>query len=116
MIWIVLNIFLILVAIFGAITLGTATAGLLRRKPARGSPNVKLLLMVKDGEDIVEGVVRSTFMGDYLKKMRVDEKLVVLDMGSQDNTRNILYRLKEEYASLEVLENGEKEKIFTYFN
>jgi len=115
MLWFLLDVFLYLLAAYGAIVLVITVAGSVRQRMNCENTNARLVLMVKNGEEIIEGVIRSVFLEEFLRKIMVAEKLTVLDMGSTDKTMEILQNLKDEYIELEVLDEGRKESVFTYF-
>jgi len=66
-------------------------------------PQVSLLFLVKDNQDSVEGLFRQLaldcfFMGRYTAPGRV----LVVDLGSQDQTREIIQRLAREFSFLHL--------------
>jgi len=44
------------------------------KKPNIREPHVKIVLIVKNQEDIIEGIIRNIFMVDFLKKIIEKEK------------------------------------------
>jgi len=82
------------------------------KKPNIREPHVKLVLIVKNQEDIIEGIIRNIFMVDFLKKIIEKEKLTIIDMGSTDDTFKIITRLRKDNKGIEILEYNQKEKIF----
>ncbi|MCX7841758.1 MAG: hypothetical protein N2489_01620 [Clostridia bacterium] len=116
MAWVILNVFLYLLAGYGAAALLMAIITSIRRRVCTENANVKLIVMVKNGEEVIEGIVRNIFLGDFLRKIMVCGKLTVLDMGSEDSTLEILKRLEKEYGDMEVLEKNQKNEVFTYFS
>jgi hypothetical protein len=77
--------------------------------------NIRLVLIAKDQEEIIEGVIRSIFQGGILESLTQDNTLYIVDMGSTDRTADILQRLKETYQNMEALTIENKEQIFYDF-
>lgn len=76
---------------------------------------VKLVLIVKNQGEAIEGVLRNVLPRDFIRKLMPGGKLIVLDMDSNDDTMDILRRLERDYECLEVLRKSEKELLFKYF-
>lgn len=76
---------------------------------------VKLVLIVKNQGETIEGVLRNVLPRDFIRKLMPGGKLLVLDMDSNDDTMDILRKLEKDYECLEVLRKSEKELIFRYF-
>ena len=85
--------------------------------------NMRVVLIVKDQEEFIEGVIRSFYMNrafenklsrqvDFCYRIDGDNGFIVVDMGSADKTLDILQKLKNTYGSLEVLSVDEKDRIF----
>lgn len=74
--------------------------------------NMKLILVVKNQEENIEGAVRCILSDELLNKAFISGKLTVLDLGSDDDTRSILEKLMEDYNCLEVLDADRKEEVF----
>lgn len=104
-----------LLAAYGALSLIISVFNSIRQKTYPECSRVKLALMVKNREDEIEGIIRNIFIGDYLKKVMSDGKLIVLDMGSTDETPEILAKLKKYYEYMDIVSITNKEDIFTYF-
>lgn len=113
---IVFNIFLFLLAAYGAAALFFAIIGAIRQRMADENSNVSLVLLIKNKEDVIEGIVRNIFISDFPGKLLAGGKLTILDMGSTDGTRSILERLKREFDTIEILNEEEKSSIFLSFN
>lgn len=86
------------------------------RGGARVSGKVKLALLVRDAEDSMEGVIRKIGLDSAVNGTVPCQGIAVVDMGSSDRTLEVLKRLKNEYAFLEVLEYGDRHKIFESFS
>ena len=76
---------------------------------------IKLVLIVKNQGDTIEGVLRNVLPRNFIRKLMPGGKLTILDMGSKDDTLEILQKLEIDYPCLEVLKQGEKEAIFNSF-
>lgn len=69
--------------------------------PENRQVKVTFLLVTKNKEKIIEGIVRGLMhMG---KKGYPDYEVVVVDKGSKDDTLPILYKLTREYPALTVV-------------
>ncbi|HOM01331.1 MAG TPA: hypothetical protein PLH43_00700 [Acetivibrio sp.] len=77
---------------------------------------VKLVLIVKNQGETIEGVLRNVLPRDFIRKLMPGGKLMVLDMGSNDDTMDILRRLEKDYECLEVLGKSEKDALFKSFD
>jgi len=103
-------------AIYGLLSLAVSIFSLIPARVKNSNGKIKIVLMVKDSEEVIEGVVRNIFAGNTVKEFSTDGKLTVVDFGSKDGTVEILNRLKDSYVHMEVLNNDEKEKVFTSFD
>jgi hypothetical protein len=79
------------------------------------SSDTRIVLLVKNKEDVIEGIIKSIFKGEVLKNLIWDNSIYVVDMGSKDATVNILKKLKKIYTGLETLEIKDRENIFHDF-
>jgi hypothetical protein len=102
-----------LLAIYGFIYLTISVVNSIRQRLCSESSRVKMVLMIKNQERTIEGIIRNIYTGDILRKVMSSEKLYILDMGSDDNTVKILRKLKENYGFFEMLDENEKDKVFT---
>lgn len=68
--------------------------------------NVKLIMTVKDVEDGIENYIRELNFGNNFYN-----NLVIIDLGSQDDTLCILKELEKENLNLKIL-NNEEGKIY----
>ncbi len=68
-----------------------------------GSVFVHRIIGVRNCEESIEGMIRSLVWED------IREELIVVDLGSDDATREILSRLEAEYEFLHVMPPGEYE-------
>jgi len=110
------TVFVLLLAVYGAVAIAASIINAVRCRFSSDDQGVKLVLMVKDQQETIEGIVRCVFSGDFLRKTLPNGKFIILDMGSDDETPEILKRLKDIYEYLEVLGINEKEKIFAGFD
>jgi hypothetical protein len=87
--------------------------------------SIRTILVVKDQEETIEGIIRSYYIcrtlenitngqsGHYYGK-NYDKGIIVVDMGSKDKTLEILQKLQGIYGSLEVLSAEEKDKVLEH--
>lgn len=90
----------------------SSTKTAVRRKD---SSKLSMVILVRNQQDISEGLIRNFCRKDFVKRVVPDMKITVVDMGSNDETWQILTRLSEAYEYIEILKEDDKEKIFTYF-
>lgn len=112
---ILLNILIYLFAACGAIFIIILLINRIPNRNENDKSKLSLVIMVRNKQDIVEGLVRNFFRGNFLQRVAPDMKITVIDMGSNDETWEILKRLAETYDCLDLIKENEKEKIFTYF-
>jgi len=62
-------------------------------------PKILAISIVKNEQDVIEAMVRHN--------LRFLDRLVVIDNGSVDATRNILHQLSQEFSQLTVTENNQ---------
>ncbi len=77
--------------------------------------DVKLVLIVKNQEETIEGIVRSAFSEDNLRKIMSTEKPAIVDMGSTDNTIDIISKLNKNFEYFEIFNKSSREEIFSSF-
>jgi hypothetical protein len=77
---------------------------------------VKLVLIIKNQEETIEGALRNIYIGSALKKVLPVNRMIIVDMGSEDKTMDILIKMKKDYDFFEILNDNEKETIFNGFN
>ncbi|AEV66884.1 hypothetical protein [Acetivibrio clariflavus] len=77
---------------------------------------IRLVLMVKNQGEVIEGVLRNALQRDFIRKLMPDGRLTVLDMGSSDDTVDILKKLEKDYEYIEVLKKCEMESVFESFD
>lgn len=76
---------------------------------------IKTVLIVKNQAEIIEGVLRNILRRDSIRKLMPGGRLIVLDMGSKDDTMEILKRLERDYECIQVLKGSEGNSIFKCF-
>lgn len=77
---------------------------------------IEAVLLVKDCEDIIEGVLRDSYARGLTQNLILNKRITIIDMGSKDKTLDILNKLKKKNEGLSILEKREREKVFQYFN
>ena len=115
MLFMLFNVFVYILALYGAVYLIIGFADSIRKKLKNESKGVKFLLLIKDQEDCIEGIIRSISIENFFTDVISQDRFTVLDMGSSDDTLKILEKLKGDYQYLNVLSLDEKEEIFKYF-
>ena len=102
--------------IYGILSLIISAVNSIRQRGKIGNPRIKLVLIMKNQEDTVEGIVRNILSGNFSRGTMPEVRLTVVDLGSTDKTYDILVKLKRDYEYMDVLSNDERERIFTYFD
>ncbi len=102
-------------AAYGFITLVYELILSVKHKIKYENSMIRLVLVVKNQGDVIEGVLRNILPRDFIRKLMPGGRLTVLDMGSRDDTMDILRRLEREFECVEVLKKSEKETLFRYF-
>lgn len=112
------NIFefiMVILATYGLITVIYDLILTIKNKSKYKNSMIKLVLIVKNQGDTIEGVLRNVLPRNFIRKLMPGGKLTILDMGSKDDTLEILQKLEIDYPCLEVLKQSEKEAIFNSF-
>ncbi len=67
------------------------------------SDGIYMIIGVKNQEKEIEGILRSIMFKILYGKEEIIKDIVVADLNSKDNTKEIIKRLEEEYECLEVV-------------
>ena len=65
--------------------------------PNVGDNNIHILIGVKNCENCIEPFIRTFFFKILNYKELENKSIAIVDMASNDNTKNILKKLSEEY-------------------
>jgi hypothetical protein len=86
----------------------------LQGKPDK-SNGIQLVLLVKNHEHDIEGIVRNMLDFRIKNRLMADCELKVIDLGSSDDTVCILERLKMDYGNIELIraDSSEYEQLWT---
>lgn len=80
------------------------------------SEGIYLILAVKNQEEKIEGFLRSIlFRFIYGKEENIDN-IIVTDLGSTDDTLEILNKIKKDYEIIEVLNWKECKEVIEKIN
>jgi hypothetical protein len=105
-----------ILALYGLISLILSVVNTICDRAGIKNERIKLVLIVKNQQDTIEGVIRNILAGNLLRRIMSGRKLTIIDIKSTDETLKILQVLKDDYEWLEILCEDEKEKIFEEFN
>ena len=112
----VFMVFVYLLAVYGALTLIIGIFESICDRLSSGNlGNVKLILVVKNQQECIEGMIRDMFRRDRLRKMLPGVKFSILDMGSTDETPLILDKLRRDFEYIEIVSESDRQKIFDGF-
>lgn len=106
------EILVYILALYGLVSLISDSLKQFKQTSDMKHTKIKMVLLVKDQEEVIEGVVRNIYLERLLDKAMVSDKLTVIDMGSSDDTDKILSRLKDKYDFIDVITKEQKDKIF----
>jgi hypothetical protein len=109
------DVFVYILALYGAVYLVIGFVDSIRKRFKNENKSIKFILLVKNQEGCIEGIIRDIFIGNSLGGLITQDSFTVLDMGSTDETLKILEKLKRDYQYLNVLNYEEKNEIFKYF-
>ena len=84
-------------AIYGAFTLAKYVAAYFRDAGPEHALRENLVMFVKNQEPSIEGIVRSAAWRELSGIGQAADGIVVVDLGSEDETFEILMRLQNEY-------------------
>lgn len=88
-------------ALYGTFSLAKCAAAYFKEAGPEHPPSESLVMFVKNREESVEGMVRSAVWRALSKSGgRTVNDIVVVDLGSEDETFEILMRLQSEYEFL----------------
>lgn len=91
-------------AVYGVMQLCFRFAAGLRPPGEVRVGDVYTVMTVRNQEETIEGMIRSAAWKSVLRQGgRTINDIVVLDLGSEDETRDILQRLEREYDFVHVM-------------
>lgn len=105
-----------ILALYGLILLVISVVNTICDRVSLKNDGIKLVLLVKNQQEVVEGVIRNIMASNLPRKIMTGRKLTIIDISSTDETFKILQMLKDDNEWLEILSEDEKEKIFEDFN
>lgn len=112
----IFEILLCILASYGIISLVHEIFTSIRNKIDYSNSRVKLVLIVKNQGEVIEGVLRNALSRDFLRKLIPEGRLTILDMGSKDDTLDILRKLEADYECIDVLKRNEMDSLFKCFD
>ncbi|MCL2355268.1 MAG: hypothetical protein FWC68_05340 [Oscillospiraceae bacterium] len=62
---------------------------------------IYIIVTVKDGEEKIEGFIRSFLSKLLYEKERVSTNIIITNLDSKDKTEEILQKLKQEYRNIQ---------------
>jgi hypothetical protein len=105
-----------LLALYGLVMLVFAVTGRLRLKDLQKHPGVRVVLLVKNTEEQIEYIIRNAVKNDFASIVLSDDRILVVDMNSTDNTYRLLEKLRRDYSNIEILGFNERECVFEDFS
>lgn len=111
----VFEFIMVILATYGFLTIIHDLVLAIKSKSKYQNSMIKLVLIVKNQGDVIEGVLRNVLPRSFIRKLMPEGKLTILDMGSKDDTLKILQKLEIDYECLEVVNQTEKDIIFNSF-
>jgi hypothetical protein len=77
------------------------------------SDKCKMVLFVRDQEEKIEGIIRELYSSKIYKLIGELEKIIVVDMGSSDDTIKILRKMENSYSRLYIMDKEQFIKSIT---
>lgn len=108
-------IFVYALAAIGAVALIMNIINSICRRFNPENTGIQMVLLVKNQQETIEGVIRNLMTCEISKKLMSSNKVTVLDMGSTDETLEILKRLYDDSQYFELLDNSQKDEVFHCF-
>ncbi|NLD48830.1 MAG: hypothetical protein GX660_16830 [Clostridiaceae bacterium] len=112
----IFEILLCILASYGLISLVYDMVLSIRNKINYDNSMARLVLIVKNQGEVIEGVLRNALSRDFLRKLMPEGRLTILDMGSKDDTLDILRKLEVDFECIEVLKRNEMEALLKRFD
>lgn len=109
------KILLYFLASYGILVLLMTIVDSIRQRVRLENSMIKMVLLIKNQEETIEGVVRNIYIENILKKVLSSNRMSIVDMGSEDKTMEILIKLKKDYEFFDLLNANERETIFEGF-
>ncbi len=76
------------------------------------SDGINIIVAVKNQENVIEGFLRSLCFRILYGKEECLENIIVLDLDSTDNTKNIITNFSSDYPAVKVLGWNEFNELF----
>ncbi len=105
-----------MLAVYGAISLATHIFSLISQKARRENQGIRLVMLVKNQAENIEGIVRNIYEENLLRRAGLPDKLTIIDMSSGDETPQILERLSRRYGYMDILSEKDCSKVFSDFD
>ncbi|MDP4179509.1 MAG: hypothetical protein Q8942_00265 [Bacillota bacterium] len=109
------EILIYLLAVYGMLSLVISVVDSITQHKTTKNSDAKLVLIVKNQQDTVEGLVRGMLTGGAIRNIIMNGKLNIIDMGSNDDTLQILTKLKNSYDVIDIYNKTERNEIFKDF-
>lgn len=62
----------------------------------------KVILIIKNQENIIEGVIRNMIISDFNRLISLSKELTIIDLDSTDKSFEIVTKLSKQYRFLNV--------------
>lgn len=113
----IVNPVMYIMAFYGFISILMSFRKLFYRGMRLKNGKMRMVLIVKDGEEIIEAVIRSIASGVIPENIASEGDIYIVDMGSSDKTVDILQRLKNMYYNnIEIVTKNDRSKVFDNFD
>ena len=104
---VIIGLFICFFAINGLLALLDDFSRRVRSNRMSDTHKTRLVLLVKDQQNEIEGIVRNII------SERFSKNLLVIDMGSSDETLDILKTFEKSHDCIEVLEYPSRHQVFS---
>lgn len=102
-------------AVYGLVSLVTYIFSLIRQKARNGNHGIRLVMLVKNQAEDIEGIVRNIYEKDLLRMAGLPDNLTIIDMSSGDETAQILERLGKQFGYIDILYEDDYNKLLLDF-
>lgn len=99
-----------MLALYGLIEIAKTIINIFTKINVRAN-GVYMVLLMKNQEERAEGIIRSFLFRYIYGKDDILENIIIADLNSSDNTKEVLKKLKTDYEQIEVCDWEECKEI-----
>lgn len=99
-----------MLALYGLIEIGKVIINIFTKINIKQN-GVYMILVLKNQEEKAEGIIRSFLFRYIYGKDDILENIIIADLNSADNTKEVLKKIKTDYEQIEVCDWEECKEI-----